>query len=427
MPERSISLRCGPRLLELRLRESLNVQIVEPNHVCPVEDPQACIREALDHPVGSEPIEKRVRAGQKVCVIVDDMTRQTPVPVILRELLPRLERAGIRTGDITIVVALGSHRKMTEEELREKVGPDAADRYRVLNSEFRDPADLVEVGKSRMGTPIRVFRPAMEADVRIGVGTITPHGCMGWSGGAKILYPGITSGDIVSEFHTMQGLADGILFGKEDCSIRLAVEEWTKQIGLHFIINTVLTGDMRLYRAVAGDYVKAHRVGVQFGKEVCGAALEARPDVILVTSVPLTADFWQCTKALYSSADAIRTGGTLLLLAPCLEGMGPHPDVCNYIGMPNGEQALREKISRGETGEELLTMAVGVSMSKMNRHCRIELISNGIRAEEIEAAHYGWHREEDLQFAFDAAVARYEHPRVLIVTEGCESVLSVRK
>lgn len=427
MPEQSIFLSCGPKMLELRLREGLDVRIVEPNHVHPVDDPRACIREALDHPVGSEPIEKRVKAGQKVCIIVDDMTRQTPVPVILQELLPRLEAAGIRTDEITIVVALGSHRKMTEDELQKKVGPDVMGRYRVLNSEFRDPAGLVEVGKSRMGTPIRVFRPAMEADVRIGVGTITPHGCMGWSGGAKILYPGITSGDIVSEFHTMQGLTDEILFGKENCSTRLAVEDWTKQIGLHFIVNTILTGDMQLYRAVAGDYVKAHRTGVEFGKEVCGALLEHRPDVILATSVPLTADFWQCTKALYSSADAIRTGGTLLLLAPCLEGMGPHPDVSNYIGMEDGEQVLREKIEKGETGEELLTMAVGVSMSKMNRRCQIELISNGIRAEEIQAAHYGWHREEDLQAAFDAAVARYDNPRVLIVTEGCESVLSVRE
>lgn len=425
MSERTISLSCGPKRPVLQLREGLDVRVVEPNHVHPVDDPRVCIREALDHPIGSEPIEKRVKAGQKVCVIVDDMTRQTPVPLILRELLPRLESAGIRTDDITIVVALGSHRKMTEAEIWEKVGSDVATHYRVLNSEFRDPAGLVQVGKSQMGTPIRVFRPAMEADIRIGVGTITPHGCMGWSGGAKILYPGITSGDIVSEFHAMQGLADEILFGKENCSIRLAVEEWTKQIGLHFIVNTILTGDLQLYRAVAGDYVKAHRAGVEFGKEVCGAVLEHRPDVILATSVPLTADFWQCTKALYSSADAIRSGGTLLLLAPCLEGMGPHPDVCKYIGMENGEQALRAKMENGETGEDLLTMAVGVSMSKMNRRCQIELISDGIRAEEIRDAHYGWHREEDLQAAFDAAVARYDHPRVLIVTEGCESVLSV--
>ena len=426
MAEKSISLPCGAKHVALRLPEELEVRIVEPNHVRPVADPRQCIRSALDHPVGSEPIEKKIRAGQTVCVIVDDMTRQTPVPLILDELLPRLEKAGIRREDITIVVALGSHRKMTPEELRKKVGPAAADRYRVLNSEFRDPAGLVEVGKSQMGTPIRVFRPAMEADIRIGVGTITPHGCMGWSGGAKILYPGITSGDIVSEFHTMQGLTDEILFGKENCSTRLAVEEWTRQIGLHFIVNTILTGDMQLYRAVAGDYIQAHRAGVEFGKEVCGAVLEHRPHVILATSMPLTADFWQCTKALYSSADVIEPGGTLLLLAPCFEGMGPHPDVSNYIGMSDGEKILREKIAKGETGEELLTMAVGISMSKMNRRCRIELISNGIRAEEIAAAHYGWHREEDLQSAFDAAVARYDHPQVLIVTEGCESVLSVR-
>lgn len=427
MENRTISLSCGPRHYSLRLREGLKVQIAEPNHVKAVEDPQACIRKALDHPVGSDPIEKIVKEGQSVCIIVDDMTRMTPVPIILRELLPRLEGAGVRREDIVIVVALGSHRKMTPDELADKVGAEIMKNYRVLNSEFRDPDGLMEVGKSQLGTPIRVFRPAMEADIRIGIGTIVPHGCMGWSGGAKILYPGITSGDIVSEFHSMQGLEDEILFGKEDCRIRLAVEEWAKQIGLHFIINTILTGDLKLYRAVAGDYVKAHRAGVAYGKEVCGTVLDERPDVILATSMPLTADFWQCTKALYSSSDVIRKGGTLLLLAPCLEGIGPHPEVTRYIGMDNGEEALREKLARGETGEELLVMAVGVSMSKMNRNCKISLISDGLSAEQISEADYGWYPERELQAAFDAAIGKTEDPKVLIVTEGCESVLSLRQ
>lgn len=426
MSEQSITLACGAKQYSLRLRDGLSVQIAAPNHVQPAPDPRQCIRDALDHPIGSAPIEKIVRAGQRVCVIVDDITRLTPVPLILQELLPRIEGAGVARPDIFITVALGSHRKMTDAELEAKVGTQVWQNYRVLNSEFRDSAELVEVGKSQLGTPIRVFRPAMEADIRIGVGTIVPHGCMGWSGGAKILYPGITSGDIVSEFHSMQGLADGVLFGKEDCSTRLAVEEWTRQIGLHFIINTILTGEMKLYRAVAGDYVKAHRAGVEFGKDVCGTTLDQRPDVILATAMPLTADFWQCTKALYSSSDVIQKGGSLLLLAACEEGMGPHPEVSRYIGMENGEDTLRRKIEQGETGEELLTTAVGVSMSKMNRNCRISLISDGIRPEEIAEAHYGWYPECDLQHAFDEAVSAVKNPHVLIVTEGCESVLTLR-
>lgn len=425
MPAQSISLSCGAKQYSLCLRDGISVKIASPNHVRPAEDPRACIRDALSSPIGSPPIEQIVKKGQRICIIVDDVTRMTPVPLILEDLLPRIEGAGVAREDIFFVAALGSHRKMTDDELKAKVGAEVFANYRVLNSEFRDSANLTEVGKSQLGTPIRVFRPAMEADVRIGIGTIVPHGCMGWSGGAKILYPGITSGDIVSEFHSMQGLADGILFGKEDCATRLAVEEWTKQIGLHFIVNTVLTGDMQLYRAVAGDYVKAHRAGVQYAKDVCGTTLTERPDVILATSMPLTADFWQCTKALYSSSNVIRKGGTLLLLAPCTEGIGPHPEVSHYIGMKNGEAALREKIDRGETGEELLTMAVGVSMSKMNRTCRISLISDGLRAEEIAEAGYGWYAECDLQRAFDEAVDAVENARVLIVTEGCESVLSL--
>lgn len=425
MPPQEITLACGTSTYILQLPTHGRVQIVTPNHVPPAKDPGQCIRDALDHPIGSARIEDTVHPGQKICIIVDDITRKTPVPVILQQLLPRLERAGIPDRDIQIVVALGSHRKMTQEELRQKVGPGILGRYTVLNSEFRDTAMLAEVGRSQMGTPIQVFRPAMEADIRIGVGTIAPHSCMGWAGGAKILYPGITSENIVSEFHTMQGLSDEILFGREGCSIRLAVEEWTEQIGLHYIVNTVLTGDLQLYKAVAGHYVHAHRAGVRFAKEVCGAALERQPDVILVSAMPLADDFWQCGKALYSSAGIIRPGGTLLLLAACSEGPGPHPDFFRYIGMEDGERRLREKLAAGETGETLLAMAVGVSMSKINRVCRVGLISDGVGPEDAAPAHYVWYPESCLQKAFDDAVAQYDDPSILIVTEGAESVLSL--
>ena len=302
---RQVKIQCGGREYELKIPEGINARVIEPNHVEKAKDPREMIKDALDHPVGSLPIDKIVKPGQKVCIISDDITRFTPVEMILQEMLPRLEGAGIAKEDIVIVMALGSHRYMTEEEMVKKVGRDVFDNYRVINSEFHDQTKLVAVGTSSLGTPIRVIKDAMEADVRIGLGTIAPHGCMGWSGGAKILYPGITSEDIVSEFHAMQGLADGILFGMDECPIRLAVEEWTEKIGLHFIVNVVLTAEMELYRAVSGHYVKAHRAGVAYAKEVCGAELSEKPNVIFVSSysavyfgaagVPVCSHLHSCT------------------------------------------------------------------------------------------------------------------------------------
>lgn len=417
-----IMLNCGLNTYELNIPENVSLYTAEPKKVKKAEGIKKAIAEALNNPIGSPKIEDIVKPNQKICIITDDNTRYTPVNEIFKELLPRLEKAGIAKKDIIIIMALGSHRKMTNDEIIKKVGKDVFENYKVINSEFQDKNKLVEVGKSRLGTPIRVLKDAMEADIRIGIGNIAPHGCMGWSGGAKILYPGITSEDIVSEFHVMQGLSDNLLYGIEDCHIRLAVEEWTEQIGLHFIINTVLTAESELYKAVAGHFVKAHRAGVSFAKNVCGASVKESPDIVVVSSYPLAADFWQCTKALYSAAKVIKQGGTILLLSPCTEGIGPHKNVCDYIQVTNGKKTLTEKMQMKEMGEELLTAAVGVSIGNINKHCRIEIISDGIKTEDISKSGFSLHSEKDLQKVFDKSLKRYDKPIVLIIPAGGETV-----
>lgn len=422
MENRQFTLRCGEKQYTVTVPEGIRFQYAPLNPVKKETDSAAAIRDALDHPVGAPRIEELVRPGQKVCIISDDNTRMTPVSSILKELLPRVEGAGVRREDIFIVMALGSHRYMTPEEIKAKLGVEICGRYRVMNSEFENPEMLMEVGTSELGTPIRVFKPAMDADVRIGIGNVVPHGCMGWSGGAKILYPGITSADIVSEFHVMQGLRDEILLGMVECPTRLAVEEWTKKIGLHYIINTVLDEDMQLYRVVAGHYVQAQRKAVSYAKEICGINLQQQPDVVLSAAYPIHLDFWQCGKAAYGPAKVIKEGGEFLLLADCSEGVGPHEKMLPYMGMENGKAALEKRVRAGETGEDLLTMAVGVSMGRVARHCHFTLISDGLTAEQCSVGYMSHCPEAGLQQALEAALAKFENPFLLVIPEGGEAV-----
>ena len=417
-----VTVSCGPRDYSLTVPDGVRLQVADANRVRKAADVPGAIRDALDSPIASPRVEAIVRAGNKVCIICDDITRQTPVREILAELLPRLHAVGVAASDIVLVVALGSHRKMTDAELAAKVGKDVFAGYRVVQSEFRDVDKLAQAGASPLGTPIRVFREALEADIRIGVGSIAPHGCMGWSGGAKILYPGITSEDIVSEFHAMQGLADGILFGMAECPVRHAVERWTEQIGLDFIVNTILTEDMAVYRVVAGHFVKAHRTGVAYAFEVCGVEVETAPDVVLVSSKPLEADFWQCGKALYGAAKVASPGGSLILLAPCFEGLGPHKKIVDYTGMPDGVAALRKRLESGDTGEDLLAMAVGVSMGKINAAFSAAVVSDGLTKEALAPGGYAWFPEAALQAALDQALGRYANPSLLVITAGGETV-----
>lgn len=424
MDERTFSLRCGEKIYRVTVPDGVRFRFAPLNEPGMPEDPQQVIRDALDHPVGSPRVEEMVRPGQKICIVCDDNTRYTPVDLILGELLPRLLEAGIRKEDILIVLALGSHRKMTPDEIRAKLGAEIVAHYRVLNSEFSRKEDLVQVGKSAMGTPINVFRPAMEADFRIGIGNVVPHGCMGWSGGAKILYPGITSENIVSEFHAMQGLSDEILFGMVESPTRLAVEQWTKHIGLHFIVNTVLDRKLNLYRAVSGDFVKAQRQAVKYGEEIYGVRLKERPDVILTAAFPFYIDFWQCGKAVYGPAKVIRPGGELLLLAACTEGIGPHDRMIVNMGLKSGKELLRQRMEAGESGEELLTLAVGVSMGSALRNCRTTVVTDGLTKEQCRSGLMSQCPERELQAALNAAVAdakqRRPDPFLLILPEGGE-------
>ena len=159
--DRCIALRCGNKSYTVRIPDGIRFQYARLNQTEKVTDYGGLIRDALDHPIGAPRIENLLRPGQRVCIISDDNTRVTPVRTILQELLPRIEGAGILRRDIFIVIALGSHRPMTQEEIAAKFGQDIVDRYQILNSEFENPDMLTQVGTSELGTPIRVYKPAM--------------------------------------------------------------------------------------------------------------------------------------------------------------------------------------------------------------------------------------------------------------------------
>lgn len=222
-----------------------------PEPVEPVSHSITAISDAIDHPIGSPGLSTLVHEGTRVCIICDDLSRPTPVSTILPILLQRLQRYGVHKTDIQIVMALGSHRYMTEEEIRTRVGDEIYENYRVINSEFRNPKKLLNLGTTSDGVDIVVTRDVIDSDVRTGVGNIVPHPVMGWSGGGKILFLGVTAEHTVAQFHMLGGLSDERLVGLENNHIRIRMESFVPVIGLHFIVNTVLDAQFRIVSVVA--------------------------------------------------------------------------------------------------------------------------------------------------------------------------------
>ncbi len=420
-----ITLPYGSKKVSFQIGDDRFIRMYDPAKALAAPDFEAEIRNAIDNPIGTLPLEELISPDASINIIIDDGSRPTPVSRILPILLQKLEGIGVKSGKIRIIAALGSHRHMTSAELEERVGSDIYNRYEVVNSEFRDPEKLVFVGKTPENVDIFAAKIAMDADVRIGIGNLVPHPVMGWSGGGKILYPGVAGEDTVSYFHLKGSLIDRNLFGREDSPVRDMMEGWVDTIGLDFIINTVLNSEMQLHKAVAGHYIEAHRAGVAIAKKVLGCPVEKRVDVVVVSAYPADQDFWQSPKGMYSAEFALKgeTGGTIILVSPNYEGVGPHPEYPEWMGRNDGDELVKSILAGQHFNGDALAMAIGNSMSKMRRRRRLVVVSDGVTAEDMARCGCAHYPPSELQKAVDEAVSHYENGTVAAVSNGAETFL----
>jgi len=283
-------------------------------------DEEAEIRRALAEPIGAPRLRELAAAASSAVVVVSDVTRPCPsykfLPALLEELRP------LPPGAVTIVFALGGHRPHTPEEQCALVGEEvAASGVRLLDL---DRDDCVAVGTTSRGTPLAVFRPYLEADLRVCTGNIDYHYFAGFSGGAKAVVPGICAHETIRANHGMmlhEAAKAGVLEGNP---VREDIDEAGGLIGIDFILNVVLDEERRVLRAVAGDHLAAHRAGVAFYDARCDLRVDEAADVVVASpgGTPKDMNLYQAQKTLDNVAGAVREGGTVVLVARCREGLG---------------------------------------------------------------------------------------------------------
>lgn len=356
--------------------------VLRPNHVRITEDCEGIITRAIANPIGTPPLEQLVRGKREVVIIVDDFTRPTPVDRIVPLLLDRLNAAGISDCQIKIVIALGTHRPMTEKEILERLGTDPVRRVHVLNSHFADKGELVDCGVATDGTRLWVDRHVMESDVRIGIGTILPHPVAGWGGGAKIIYPGVGGADTVAHYHLQQTQLTRNVFGDITSPIRANMERWVEQLGLHFIVNVICTPEGKIYQAVAGHLIEAHRRGVEYAKNVYAVRVKQKADIVVASSYPAGLDLWQAGKGMMSADLMTKDGGTIILVTPCPEGIGPHRELAEFIG-DDDPDTLATRAFAGEFPDPVV-VAVAVTLARMRKRTRFAIVSEGLNAAQCE-------------------------------------------
>ncbi len=309
----------APQTVEIPDRNVIG--ILEPNAVNVEITGEAAVVAALTNPVGSARLCDIVKPGEKIVIITSDITRPVPSGRIIPAILSELSAAGADMSDVTIVFALGSHRKQTREEMIKLIGRDVFERIRCVDG---DPEDCVHMGTTKLGTPVDITRIAAQADRRIGVGNIEYHYFAGYSGGAKAIMPGVSTRAAIQSNHSRMVLpqaAAGVLDGNP---VREDIEEALNFCPLDFIVNVVLDEHKEIISAFAGHAVSAHREGCKYLDRLYRKEIAAKADIVIASQggSPKDLNLYQTQKALDNAKHAVRKGGVIILAGSCKEGLG---------------------------------------------------------------------------------------------------------
>jgi nickel-dependent lactate racemase len=321
MPTKLLRLPFGDSHLSVRVPRANLLGVFAPEAAPTAADGDTLLREALAHPTGTAPLRALARPGQRVVIVTSDTTRPCPSDRMLPPILDELAAAGVPDSDITIVVALGLHHPMGPAELEAAVGPVIYRRARVIN---HDPADTVQLGVTVAGTPVEIFRPVVEADLRICLGNLEFHYFAGYSGGAKAILPGCASEAAIRANHAMMVHPEATAGRIEGNPVRVDLEEGARMVGVDFILNVLVDGEHRIVGAVAGNVIHAHRQGCEQVVRRGRIKIPRRADIVLASAGghPKDIDLYQAQKALDNASHAVRKGGVIVLAAECGEGLG---------------------------------------------------------------------------------------------------------
>lgn len=278
---------------------------------------------ALENPIGSPRLKDIVKPGEKIAIITSDITRPMPTYKVMPALLEELKEAGVDYNDVTLVFALGSHRRQTPEEMRRLAGDYAYEKINVVDS---DIDDCIRMGVTANGTPVDITRVVAEADRKIALGNIEFHYFAGYSGGYKAIMPGVSTPAAIQSNHKLMIKPESCAGRLEGNPVREDIEEAGRICGLDFILNVVLDEHKEIVKVVCGDPIKAHRVGAAFLDRLYTKEIDRGADIVIVSQggAPKDLNLYQTQKALDNSKHAVKDGGIIILIGSCAEGYGEH-------------------------------------------------------------------------------------------------------
>ena len=411
-----VNLLYGRGELEVRLPAGCEPTVIEKPAMPVIEDPVAAVDAALD----GGGLAEAASGARSACILICDITRPVPNRLFLRPLVERLEGDGVPRDAITVLVATGLHRPNLGEELAEVVGdPWVLEHIRVVNHYARNDADHVDLGRTRRGTPIRLDRRFVEADVRIATGLVEPHFMAGYSGGRKVIAPGIAHADTITTFHNHRFMSDP---RAENCvldgnPLHREQIEILERIGGAFALNTVIDDRRRLAFVNFGDCRASHLEAVDFVRRFAEVALPGRFATVVTSAAgyPLDKTYYQTVKGMVGALGALAEGGDLIVASECSEGLGsPEYRDAQQRLVAAGPDAFLAGI-RGKANADIDEWQTQMQTRSLARG-RVRLFTGGLSPSDRALTGVG--AVASVEEAVAESIERHRDPRIAVIPEG---------
>lgn len=386
-----------------------------------IPDAHAAVRDALANPIASPSYADVTRNRRSACILICDITRPVPNHLFLRPLIEGLIVAGTRRDEITVLVATGLHRPNEGAELATLVGdPWVLENVRVENHFARDAAAHIDLGSTRVRrTPVKLDRRFVEADLRIATGLVEPHFMAGYSGGRKVIAPGVAHEDTIRTFHNARFMEDPaaiqcVLDGNPLHEEQLEI---VRMLGEVYAVNTVIDEDRDLVHVNFGEIIASHLHAVSFVAESARVAVGRRFATVLTSAAgdPLDKTYYQTVKGMVTPLDILEPGGTLVVASACSEGFGsPEFRASQSRLVETGPAAFLDSllakrladIDEWQSEMQLKSMRAG----------RVQLYTTGLADEERRLT--GVETIDSVERALEAALARAGDASIAVIPEG---------
>lgn len=369
---------------EVELPDTNVIGVLGLSLVAPLPNPIAAIDYALQNPIGTPSLTALSQDRKNACIVVCDITRPVPNADLLPPILRILEQSGMSRENITILIATGTHRPNHGAELDAMLGPAIARQYRIVNHDCKDLESHAYVGVSPDGIPIWLDKTYCQADLKITIGLIEPHFMAGYSGGRKLVMPGLAAMETVKRWHCPRFLESpyatmGVVDGNP---VHIAALAIARRVAPDLILDVTLDDSNQITGVFAGDVEEAWRAGVAFTAQHVRAKAAHPADIVVTSSAghPLDTTFYQAIKGMVSALPAVKPSGTIVIAAQCAEG----------LGSPEFAKALLEISDLEEFVQTISQPDVFVpeewqieELARAVRHANIICISDGIASETL--------------------------------------------